>query len=268
VVADLAEAELPEAALAEEAELSEAAPVEAADLFADVVVEVDRFGDGPAARVALAREGARSGLAARPVGSLPDAGRRGGPGRGARAGWVGDGWVRLLPGDHFWLGERPGSLVVVDSRQVDSRQVERPPGAPAAGDWVELGWAVGDWIPLKAGDHFLPAERSGWLLPAKRWGWLVRVDWLPDGRVRDDCFRGEPVRDDWRTVVRVDSEVDSAADSPAGCRVRRGGPRSADCWERVDSADWLVGPDVRHSAGCRRPEIPCWEWLVFPGEPV
>jgi len=106
--------------------LSEAAPVEAADLFAGVVVEVDRFGDGPAERVAPAPEGARSGLAARRAGSLPDAGLRGGSAPGARAGWVG----------------------------ADSLRVERPLGAAAAGDWVELGWAVVDSIPLLAGDHF------------------------------------------------------------------------------------------------------------------
>jgi hypothetical protein len=153
-VAGLSVADLPEA------DLSEVAPVEAADLFADVVV--DRFGDGPAERVALAREGARSGLAARRAGSLPDAGLRGGPARGARAGWVGDGWVRLLAGDHFWLGKRAGSLVVVDSLQV-----ERPLGARAAGDWVALGWAVVDWIRLKAGGHFLT------VLPAQR---LRRID--------------------------------------------------------------------------------------------
>jgi len=116
--------------------LSEAAPVEAADLFAGVVVEVDRFGDGPAERVAPAPEGARSGLAARRAGSLPDAGLRGGSAPGARAGWVGVDSLRA------------------DSLRVDSLRADRPLGAAAAGDWVELGWAVVDSIPLLAGDHF------------------------------------------------------------------------------------------------------------------
>jgi len=68
-----------------------------------------------------------------------------------------DGSVPPLVDDPFSPAEQARPAVA------DSLQDERARGARFPGGWVEADWAVADWIPLKAGGHFWPAERRGWM---------------------------------------------------------------------------------------------------------